>query len=69
MDTSGFYSTEWQEDSTQMLLYAPNFVYGPDYELVRALHLEYSYPVHGWRWFSTEADARAYYGIPEIVSE
>jgi hypothetical protein len=46
MDTSGFYKFEdgnWQ--------YAPNFVYGPGYELMREKKYEYQYPVEGWSWY------------------
>jgi hypothetical protein len=43
----GFYKFEdgnWQ--------YAPNFVYGPGYELTREKKDEYSYPVEGWSWYN-----------------
>lgn len=42
----GFYKFEdgnWQ--------YAPNFVYGPGYELTREKKDEYNYPVEGWNWY------------------
>ena len=42
----GFYKFEygnWQ--------YAPNFVYGPGYELLRENKDTYSYPVEGWSWY------------------
>ena len=45
-DTSGFYKLEdnnWQ--------YAPNFVYGPSYELLRENKDSYTYPVEGWKWY------------------
>lgn len=45
-DTSGFYKFEdgnWQ--------YAPNFVYGPGYELTRENKDNYVYPVEGWFWY------------------
>ena len=42
----GFYKFEdgnWQ--------YAPNFVYGPNYELLRENKDQYQYPVEGWSWY------------------
>jgi hypothetical protein len=45
-DTSGFYKLEdgnW--------LYAPNFVYGLNYELLRENKDQYQYPVEGWSWY------------------
>jgi hypothetical protein len=32
-------------------LYAPNFVYGPNLELIRENKDDYTYPVDGWEWF------------------
>ena len=46
-DTSGFYKLE--DDNWQ---YAPNFVYGPNYELVRNNKDSYTYPVEGWEWYN-----------------
>ena len=34
-------------------LYAPNFVYGPNFELLRENKDDYTYPVDGWEWFDT----------------
>jgi hypothetical protein len=45
-DTSGFYKLE--DDNW---LYAPNFVYGPNYELLRENKDSYTYPVEGWEWY------------------
>lgn len=65
-DTSGFYKLEdnnWQ--------YAPNFVYGPNYELVRENKDSYTYPVEGWEWFDTEQEAYEFFQIewyPEIYT-
>lgn len=33
-------------------LYAPNFVYGPNLELIRENKDDYTYPVDGWEWFN-----------------
>lgn len=46
-DTSGFYKLE--EEGTWS--YAPNFVYGPNFELIRENKDEYTYPVEGWVWY------------------
>lgn len=46
-DTSGFYKFEdgnWQ--------YAPNFVYAPNYTLLREQKDTYNYPVDGWSWYN-----------------
>lgn len=64
MDTSGFYRKENQDDSTIWLHYAPNFVYGPGFELVRGMHSEYGYPVHGWWWFDSRAAALEFFDLP-----
>jgi hypothetical protein len=45
-DTSGFYKLE--DDNWQ---YAPNFVYGPNYELLKENKDSYTYPVEGWEWY------------------
>lgn len=46
-DTSGFYKLnevgEW--------MHAPNFVYGPNFELIKEKKDEYTYPVEGWVWY------------------
>lgn len=60
METKGFYKVE-----DGGLLYAPNFVAAPDYELRAELHETYTYPVEGWRWFESEEAAREFYGIEE----
>lgn len=46
MDTSGFYKLE--DDNW---LFAPNFVYGPTYTLLREEKDTYDYPVDGWSWY------------------
>jgi hypothetical protein len=57
-DTSGFYKL----DGT--LLYGHWAVYGPNFTLLRELHETYTYPVDGWYWFDTEAEAREFFGLP-----
>lgn len=51
LDTSGFYKCDGD------ILYAPNFVYGPTFELLREHKDEYQYPVDGWTWFDSETEA------------
>jgi len=46
----GFYKQV--EDGSWM--YAENFVYGPDFELLKELKDTYTYPIDGWYWFETE---------------
>lgn len=45
--TEGFYKLnevfEWE--------YAPNYVYAPDYTLLKELKDTYTYPVDGWSWY------------------
>lgn len=56
-DTSGFYKMDG------VLLYGPNFVLNADYELHRDNHAVHTYPVDGWHWFDSEADARQFFGL------
>jgi hypothetical protein len=52
-DTSGFYKEENGE-----LIYGPNFVLNKNYELRKETHEQHTYPVDGWYWFDSEAEAR-----------
>jgi len=47
--TEGFYKLE--EDNW---LYAPNFVYAPDYTLLKEDKDTYTYPVDGWIWYDEQ---------------
>lgn len=47
VDDSGFYRKV--EDGSWMC--AENFVYGPDFELLRELKDTYTYPIEGWSWY------------------
>ena len=64
IDTSGFYKYENEE-----LFYAPNKVINKDYILLRELKDTYTYPVSGWYWFDTLAEAREFFDIPEPEPE
>lgn len=47
--TAGFYKQEGEN-----WLYAPNFVYGPTFELKKELKDTYIYPVEGWTWYDEQ---------------
>lgn len=55
----GFYKAD-----DGQLLYGPVAVYNATYELHADRHTEYAYPVDGWTWFDSEAEAREALGIP-----
>jgi hypothetical protein len=63
MSTDGFYKLRDGE-----LFYAPESVSSLDYDLHRDLRLTYTYPIDGWRWFDTENEARAFYGLAQLES-
>jgi hypothetical protein len=52
-DTSGFYRNNHGE-----IQFAPNFVLSSVYELRRETHDQHNYPIDGWHWFDSEAEAR-----------
>jgi hypothetical protein len=56
--TAGFYKIDGE------LLYAPNYVLNKDWQLLKEEKDNYEYPVHGWRWFDSEDEARQAYGLP-----
>lgn len=37
-------------------IYAENFVYGPNFNLLKELKDTYEYPIDGWFWNDTEPD-------------
>ena len=37
----------------------------PTYEMTTNNHTEFTYPVDGWYWFNTDAEAYAYFGLPD----
>ena len=57
-NTSGFYKEENGE-----LLYGPNFVLNKNYELRKETHDQHTYPVDGWYWFDSEAEAKSFFNI------
>lgn len=63
-NTTGFYKNE-----NGLLLFAPNGVTGPSYDLQPSAHTEHTYPVDGWSWFDSEAQARVFFGLPEKIEE
>jgi len=57
----GFYS--WENDT---LNFAPNFVQWPDGELIqRADKDTYEYPIRGYYWFETRAQALSFFNKPD----
>jgi hypothetical protein len=65
MNTSGFYSLNTQDDG-QSLHYAPNKVGCNTFELFKELHESYTYPIGGWTWFESEAEARIFFELPPL---
>jgi hypothetical protein len=53
-----FYS--FQYDSVQIA----NIIEAPGFLLTPGCKDQYSYPVEGWWWFDTDADASAHFGVP-----
>lgn len=45
------------------LLYGPNFVSTPTYELFVSEKDTYTYPVDGWYWFDTLEEACNHFGV------
>ena len=60
MDTKGFYKRENVGDD---LMYAPNFIDAPDYNLRAEDKDTYEYPTHGWYWFDSEEEAKEFFKI------
>lgn len=57
-DTSGFYKLE-----DGIVIFAPNFVYGSGFELLRENPDAYDFPVCGWYWFETELMAHEFFNV------
>jgi hypothetical protein len=58
-DTSGFYRLN--DDNTLLLQRSVDTL-----NLTTENHTEYQYPIDGWYWFDGEAEARSFFGLPEI---
>jgi hypothetical protein len=56
--TSGFYKLD-----SGFLLYAPNYVYNKDYELLKENQDQYTYPTDGWYWFDSEEEAKEFFQL------
>lgn len=50
------------------LLFGP-YVFGPEYMLLEELLPDLSLPIDGWYWFTTENEARSFFGLPLIEQE
>lgn len=59
-DTSGFYKL----DGIGGFLFGTTSVQGPNVSLFRDQHETYTYPVDGWYWADSEAEARVLLGLP-----
>lgn len=62
-NTSGFYKLDGE------LLFGPNFVLNANYELRRETPDQHTYPVDGWYWFDSRAEARIFWNLPEEIPE
>lgn len=56
--SAGFYKND-----EGVMLYAPEQVTGPDYDLVAYIRDTYTYPVAGWYWFESQEAARIFFKI------
>jgi hypothetical protein len=62
--TSGFYKFDNE------LMYGPNYVLAPSFQLYRENKDEYEYPLDGWYWFDSEDEANRFFGIvPDLDTE
>lgn len=61
--SGGFYKND------EGLLYAPNSVSGPGFDLAKETKDGYTYPVEGWHWFDSEAEAREFFVLPPKQEE
>jgi hypothetical protein len=57
---SGFY-----KKTDEKLLYAPNAVRAPEYDLFREKKDTYEYPVNDWYWFDDETTAKEFFNIED----
>jgi hypothetical protein len=62
--TSGFYKLDENE-----LLYAPNFAYNKNYELLKEDKDSYTYPIDNWYWFDSKESAYLFFNIEEESEE
>ena len=63
MNTSGFYCLNTQEAQS---LHFAHRVTNKDFELFKELHESYIYPIGGWTWFESEAEARIFFELPPL---
>lgn len=47
------------------LLEAPTAIESMDFALYAEFYEQYSYPVFGWYWFDTRAEALEFFGLPQ----
>jgi hypothetical protein len=58
MTNPGFYKF-----TGDFLSYASTGIYAPNFTLTAADHESVTYPVNGWYWFDSQAQAETFYGI------
>jgi hypothetical protein len=51
-----------------LLMYG-DIVSSIDYQLLEVEKDQYQYPVDGWYWFDTEAEARTFFNLPPLEEE
>lgn len=61
----GFY----KQYSETELFYGPTKITTPSFTLAAEEKDTYTYPVDGWYWFDTEAEAYSFFGLPLNVSD
>jgi hypothetical protein len=64
-DTSGFY----KRDPGGILLFGRYYVLNANYFLKREEYDQHEYPVDGWSWYESEAEAREALGFPSKLEE
>jgi len=60
-DTSGFYT-----NNDNILVFAPNAVRAPTFDLFRVDKDTYTYPINNWYWFDSKEEARVFFNLPII---
>lgn len=50
-------------------MHGPTAVHGPSFNLLSEEKDLYTYPVEGWYWFDSEAEAREFFGLPPKPEE
>lgn len=66
---NGFYSLDDTIDldglPVNILRYAEHFVASPEYYISRTEKDTYQFPIHGWYWFESEEEAKAFFNLTD----